>query len=68
MDLISISEGLLINVDMIEAIEVRKVKGQKIFNIVIGGKSYTPTVDSTILLQTLIRSGATKAVNQFFAV
>ena len=68
MDLIPISESQLINADLIEAVEFRKVKGQKVFSIVVGGKSYTPDVDSTDLLSLLIKKGVVKSTNQFFAI
>jgi len=68
MDLVPISDNEMINVDLIEAITIKKARGQKIFTITIGGKSYTPDLDSTKLLELLIKKGVAKSTNQFFAV
>ena len=68
MDLIQISKTEVVNVDLIEAILTRKVKDQTIITLVIGGKSYTPDMDSIELLKSLISKGTVKATNQFFAV
>ncbi len=67
MDLIPISDNTLINPDQIEAIEMRKVKGEKTFVIIIGGKSYIPDVDSAQLLKDLVLGGL-RLNEQFFAV
>lgn len=68
MDLIPISENQMINIDLIEAIDIRKVKGQRIFTITIGGKAYTPDIDSMKLLELLVKKGIAKSTNQFFSV
>jgi hypothetical protein len=68
MNLIPISKDTMINVDMIESIEIRKIKGDKTIVITIGGKQHIPTIDSHEILKSLITSGAAKATKQFFAV
>ena len=68
MDLIPISENTLINIDNIDSIEVRKIKGEKQFVIIVGGKSYIPEGDVRELMMSLIKSGASKATNQFFSI
>ena len=67
MELIAITDNVLINPEQIEAVELRKVKGEKTFVIVVGGKSYIPTVDNAVLLKSLILGGM-KLNEQFFAV
>lgn len=67
MELIPISENTLINPEQIEAVEMRKVKGEKTFVLIIGGKSYIPNVDSAQLLKDLVLGGM-KMNEQFFAV
>ena len=67
MELIPISEGTLINPEQIEAVEMRKVKGEKTFVIIIGGKSYIPEVDSAQLLKHLVLGGM-KLNEQFFSI
>jgi len=67
MELIPISDNTLINPEQIEAIEMRKVKGEKTFVIIIGGKSYIPSVDSAQLLKDLVLGGM-KLSEQFFSV
>jgi len=68
MDLIAISDNEMINIDLIEAITIRKIKGHKIFTITIGGKAYTPDLDSAKLLELLVKKGIAKSTNQFFSV
>ena len=68
MDLIPISDNVLINVERIDSIEVRKVKGEKQFILIVGGKSYIPEGNVSDLMKSLITCGASKATNQFFSV
>ena len=68
MDLIRISDNQMINADLIESVETRTVKGQRMITLVVGGKSYTPDMDSMELMKLLIKSGVSKSSNQFFAV
>lgn len=68
MDLIPISENIMINVDLIESIEIRKSKNEKMIVITVGGKQHIPTLDANELLKHLIKSGAGKVTNQFFSV
>ena len=67
MQLIPISDNTLINPEQIEAVEMRKVKGEKTFVIIIGGKSYIPSVDSAKLLKDLVLGGM-RLNEQFFSV
>lgn len=67
MELIPISENTLINPEQIEAVEMRKVKGEKTFVLIIGGKSYIPNVDSAKLLKDLVLGGM-RLNEQFFSV
>ena len=67
MELIPISDGTLINPELIEAVEMRKVRGEKTFVLIIGGKSYIPSVDSAQLLKHLVLGGM-KMNEQFFSV
>jgi len=68
MDLIAISENRMVNVDLIESIEINTIKGNKVFTLVIGGKSYTPDLAGADLLELLLKRGTIKSTNQFFSV
>lgn len=68
MDLITISKTEMINIDLIESIEVKTFRGKKMFKITIGGKQYTPDVESSELLGLLLKKGVVKSTNQFFSV
>ncbi len=68
MDLIPIADDKMINADLIESIEVRKSKNGKVIVITVGGKQHIPELESNILLQHLIKSGASRVTNQFFQV
>jgi len=67
MQLIAISENILINPELIESIEIIKVNERNTFIINIGGKSHVPTKDPDELLALLI-SGGMKMHDQFFSV
>jgi hypothetical protein len=69
MDLVAISSNEMINVDLIEAIEIRKnKKGDKSIILTVGGKQYIPEIDQMELLKSLIKSGVSNSANQFFSV
>ena len=68
MDLIAISDNRMINVDLIESIEITTVGGKKRFTLTIGGRDYTPDLDSTKLLELLLKRGTVKNTSQFFSV
>jgi len=68
MDLMPISKTEMINIDLIESIEVRMFRGKKMFKITIGGKQYTPDLDSMELLSMLVKKGTVKSTHQFFSV
>jgi len=68
MDLIAISDNRMINIDLIESIEITTVNKKKRFTLVVGGRDYTPDLDSTKLLELLLKKGTVKSTNQFFSV
>ncbi len=68
MDLIPVSKNILVNIDLIESVEIRERKGNKTIVISVGGRQYVPDIDSSEILQQLVKKGSNKLVNQFFAV
>lgn len=57
MNLIKISENVLVNPEMIETVEFRIVNGQKMLVVMIGGNQYIADVSPTDLMEELISAG-----------
>ena len=67
MDLIKISDTVLINPDKISAVEIKSIGGKlKSLTIIVEGKSYISEVAPENLLHDLIRAGV-NLHDQFFA-
>jgi hypothetical protein len=67
MQLIPISEDILINPDKISVVEVKKRKAGTIVAVIVDGRTYEATVNTGTLLAELRRAGVDLS-NQFFSV
>jgi hypothetical protein len=67
MQLIPISDDILINPDKISTVEIRKRKGSTSIAIVVEGRTHEVTVNPGMLLAELKRVGVDMS-KQFFAV
>ena len=57
MNLIKISDNVLVNPDMIETVEFRIRNGQKMLVVMIGGNQYISDFSPTDLMEGLISAG-----------
>lgn len=67
MQLIPISEDVLVNVEKISVVEIRKKKSGNAIAVVVDGRTFEVTVDAGLLLSELKRAGI-DMTKQFFAV
>lgn len=66
MQLVKIDDNVLVNPDMIECIEFKRIDGKKVLVVMINGRQYIASVKVPDLLSDLIKAGMT-ANDQFFA-
>ncbi len=67
MQLIPISEDVLINPDKISTVEIRRKKGNNTISVTIEGRTHEVSVNPGMLLAELKRVGVDMS-KQFFAV
>jgi len=67
MQLIPISDDVLVNVDKISVVEIRKRKTGQALSVTVEGKTFEVTVDPGALLIELKRAGI-DMTKQFFSV
>ena len=67
MQLIPISEDVLVNVEKISVVEIRKRKNGKSLSVTVEGKTFEVQVDPGSLLVELKRAGV-DMTKQFFSV
>lgn len=65
MQLVKIDDNVLVNPDMIECIEFKRIDGKKVLVVMINGRQYIASVKVPDLLSDLIKAGMT-ANDQFF--
>lgn len=68
MQLIALSENVLVNVDQIETIQLRKINDRKTVVVTIGGQSYIPDDDFNKNGLPILLSKSPDLARQFFSI